>query len=571
MSFVELPSSNFSKDSHHMHPTKPPSSKDNGLNRRSFLKLGVAGGAAAVTLPRSVMGDPLPRVSSQPSPAPFELDEITIAELSAGMQSGKFTAVSIAEKYIARIEEVDRKGPALNSIIELNPDALEIARSLDAERKERGPRGPMHGIPVLVKDNIDTADRMATTAGSLALLGSKPPSDSFLVQQLRRAGAVILGKTNLSEWANIRSSHSTSGWSGRGGLTRNPYSLDRNCSGSSSGSGAAVSANLCAAALGTETDGSIVSPSSVNGIVGIKPTVGLVSRTGVVPISHSQDTPGPMARTVRDAAILLGALAGSDKEDKATLDSPAAIPPDYTKYLEARGLRGARFGVVRFYFGYHEGVDAVMQRALDTLKAEGAELVDPVEIEGFGKLGNAEDLVLQYELKADMNAYLARLGPNAPVHTLKDIIEFNEKNRKSEMPYFGQDLFIKAEGRGPLTSAEYLEALEKCRKLFRTDGIDAALAKNKLDALVAPTDSPAWLTDLVDGDHFLGGSSTGAAVAGYPSVTLPAGYVFGLPVGVSFFGTAWSEPTLLKLAYAFEQATKYRKPPQFLPSVDLHG
>ena len=554
-----------------MHPTKPPSSKDNGLNRRSFLKLGVAGGAAAVTLPRIVMGDPLPRVSSQPSPAPFELDESTIAELSAGMQSGKFTAVSIAEKYIARIEEVDRKGPALNSIIELNPDALEIARSLDAERKERGPRGPMHGIPVLVKDNIDTADRMATTAGSLALLGSKPPSDSFLVQQLRRAGAVILGKTNLSEWANIRSSHSTSGWSGRGGLTRNPYSLDRNCSGSSSGSGAAVSANLCAAAVGTETDGSIVSPSSVNGIVGIKPTVGLVSRTGVVPISHSQDTPGPMARTVRDAAILLGALAGSDKEDKATLDSPAAIPPDYTKYLEARGLRGARIGVVRFYFGYHEGVDAVMQRALDTLKAEGAELVDPVEIEGFGKLGNAEDLVLQYELKADMNAYLARLGPNAPVHTLKDIIEFNEKNRKSEMPYFGQDLFIKAEGRGPLTSAEYLEALEKCRKLFRTDGIDAALAKNKLDALVAPTDSPAWLTDLVDGDHFLGGSSTGAAVAGYPSVTLPAGYVFGLPVGVSFFGTAWSEPTLLKLAYAFEQATKYRKPPQFLPSVDLHG
>ena len=554
-----------------MHPTKPPSSKDNGLNRRSFLKLGVAGGAAAVTLPRIVMGDPLPRVSSQPSPAPFELDESTIAELSAGMQSGKFTAVSIAEKYIARIEEVDRKGPALNSIIELNPDALEIARSLDAERKERGPRGPMHGIPVLVKDNIDTADRMATTAGSLALLGSKPPSDSFLVQQLRRAGAVILGKTNLSEWANIRSSHSTSGWSGRGGLTRNPYSLDRNCSGSSSGSGAAVSANLCAAAVGTETDGSIVSPSSVNGIVGIKPTVGLVSRTGVVPISHSQDTPGPMARTVRDAAILLGALAGSDKEDKATLDSPAAIPPDYTQYLDARGLRGARIGVVRFYFGYHEGVDAVMQRALDTLKAEGAELVDPVEIEGFGKLGNAEDLVLQYELKADMNAYLARLGPNAPVHTLKDIIEFNEKNRKSEMPYFGQDLFIKAEGRGPLTSAEYLEALEKCRKLFRTDGIDAALAKNKLDALVAPTDSPAWLTDLVDGDHFLGGSSTGAAVAGYPSVTLPAGYVFGLPVGVSFFGTAWSEPTLLKLAYAFEQATKYRKPPQFLPSVDLHG
>ncbi len=549
-----------------MHPQK----NLHPYSRRGFLKTGIRGGAVAAALPFLPGFERGTSPEQQPNPIPsFEFDEVTISELSDGMKSGKYTARSIAEAFLRRIQEVDKAGPSLNSIIELNPDALSIADDLDREQKAKGPRGPMHGIPVLIKDNLDTADRMATTAGSLALVGSKPPADSFAVQQLRRAGAVILGKTNLSEWANIRSSHSTSGWSGRGGLTRNPYALDRNTSGSSSGSAAAVAASLCAAAVGTETDGSVVSPSSVNGIVGLKPTVGLVSRTGVVPISHTQDTPGPMARTVRDAAILLGALVGVDPEDKATLAGKGKTAADYTQLLDQGGLQGARIGVVRSYFGFHEGVDPLMNDALEAMKQAGAVLVDPVEIKSFGQLGNAEDLVLQYELKADMNAYLARLGPGAPMHTLKDLIEFNEKNKKTEMPYFGQDLFIKAEARGPLTSKEYLDAVEKCGKLMRDEGIDAAMEKNKLDALVAPTDSPAWLTDLVDGDHYLGGSSTAAAVAGYPSVTVPAGYVFGLPVGISFFGRAWSEALLLKLAYAFEQASKLRKPPRFLPSVVL--
>jgi len=540
------------------------------FSRRGFLRTGIAGGAAAALLPaltgvEKAMASPLPQAEIGPS----ELDEISIADLQEGMRSGKYTSRSLVQKYLERIDAIDKKGPGLNSLIELNPDALDIADTLDKERKEKGVRGPMHGIPVVIKDNLDTADKMATTAGSLALVGSKPPSDSFAVQQLRRAGAVILGKTNLSEWANIRSSHSTSGWSGRGGLTKNPYALDRNTSGSSSGTGAAVSASLCAVGVGTETDGSIVSPSSINGLVGIKPTVGLVSRTGVVPISHTQDTPGPMARSVRDAATLLGALTGVDPEDKATAASKGKIQADYTKFLDAGGLKGARLGIVRSYFGFHEGVDVLMNNAIDILKRQGATLVDPVDIKSFAKLGNAEEIVLMYELKADMNNYLARLGPDAPVHTLKEIIDFNEKNKKTEMPYFGQDFFVKAEAKGPLTSKEYVDALAKCRRLTRKEGIDAAVKKHKLDALVAPTDSPAWLTDLVDGDHFLGGSSTAAAVAGYPSITVPAGYVFGLPVGISFFGLAWSEAKLIKLAYAFEQATKFRKPPKFLPTVNL--
>ncbi|HEY6952694.1 MAG TPA: amidase, partial [Bacteroidota bacterium] len=491
------------------------------FSRRGFLKTGITGGVAAAVLP-ALTGARRPSNPSQPSfrVEPFDLEEMGISEMQEGMNAGKYTSRSLVQKYLDRIEAIDRQGPALHSIIELNPDALDIADALDKERKEKGARGPMHGIPVVIKDNIDTADKMATTAGSLALVGSKPPADSFLVRQLRSAGAVIIGKTNLSEWANIRSSHSTSGWSGRGGLTKNPYALDRNTSGSSSGTGSAVSANLCAAGVGTETDGSIVSPSSINGLVGIKPTVGLVSRTGVVPISHTQDTPGPMARTVRDAAILLGALTGVDPEDKATAARKGKSLTDYTKFLDANGLQGARIGVARFFFGFHEEVDVIMNKALEVLKQQGATVIDPVETKSFGQLGNAEELVLHYELKADMNAYLARLGPNAPVHTLKEIIEFNEKNRKTEMPYFGQDTFIKAEARGPLTSKEYLAALEKCRKLTRKEGIDAAMKKYKLDALLAPTDSPAWLTDLVDGDHFLGGSSTAAAVAGYPSITV---------------------------------------------------
>jgi amidase len=528
--------------------------------------------AAAVAAPLR----PMIREARENSPAgrsaevlSFEFDEATIADLQDAMKSGKCTARSIAEKYLARIDQIDKHGPALNSVIEVNPDALAIAEALDKERKDKGPRGPLHGIPVLIKDNIDTADGMMTTAGSLALVGSKPPKDSIVAQKLREAGAVIIGKTNLSEWANIRSEHSTSGWSGRGGQTKNPYALDRNPCGSSSGSGAGVSANLCLAAVGTETDGSIVCPSSRNGIVGIKPTVGLVSRTGIIPISHSQDGAGPMCRTVRDAAVVLGVLTGVDPEDSATVDSNEKLYTDYTQFLKADGLRGARIGVVRKNFGFSEAVDRIMEDALDAMKKHGAILVDPADIETAGKFRDTELTVFLYELKADLNVYLARLGPNAPVKTLKDIIDFNERNKGKEMPFFGQDIFLKAEEKGPLTSQEYLDALQKNHQLARKEGIDALMDKNNLDALVAPTGGPAWLTDHVVGDHFGGGSSSAAAVAGYPSITVPAGFVFGLPVGISFFGRAWSEPELLRVAYAFEQTTRVRKAPRFLPSVEL--
>jgi len=540
--------------------------------RRDFLKAGIAGGVLAAVSPVYAAQE---KMRKQQAPAPEvgrgELDEATIGDLADAMKSGRYTSRAITERYLSRIEAMDRNGPGLHSVIELYPDALAIADAMDAERREKGPRGPLHGIPVLIKDNIDTADRMSTTAGSLALVGSRPPADAFLVRRLRGAGAVLLGKTNLSEWANIRSNHSTSGWSGRGGLTKNPYALDRNTPGSSSGSGAADSANLGAVAVGTETDGSIVSPSSINGIVGIKPTVGLVSRTGIVPISHSQDTAGPMARTVRDAAILLGVLAEPDPEDAATGDASRSSVPDYTVGLQPDGLRGARIGVVRRYLGYHPGVDAMMNEALDLLKSRGAILVDPADIDTIGKFDDTEFTVLLYELKADMAAYLARLGPGAPVHTLNDIIQYNDRHASEEMPYFGQETFLKADEKGGLSSKEYIDALAANHRLARTEGIDAVMDKFKLDALVAPTDAPAWLTDLVDGDHFLGGSSTAAAVAGYPSITVPAGFVFGLPVGVSFFGRAWSESSLIRLAYAFEQATLHRKPPRFLPTVDLRG
>lgn len=542
-----------------------------GLSRRSFLRAasGVVGGAQFAGL----AGIPSASAIAASSPA-FELEEITIRELQEGMQSGKFSARSVAEKYLERIEKLDRpggKGPGVNSVIELNPDALQIARDLDRERRDRGPRGPMHGIPVLIKDNIGTADRMMTTAGSLALVGSKPPNDSFVARRLREAGAVILGKSNLSEWANIRSSHSTSGWSARGGLTRNPYALDRNACGSSSGSGAATSANFCAVAVGTETDGSIVCPSSANGLVGIKPTVGVVSRQGIVPISHTQDTAGPMARTVADAAILLGTLAGIDPDDTATQAGQGRAEADYSRYLDVKGLGGARIGVARKFFGIGEAVDKLMEEALAAMKGQGAILVDPADIPTLGKFGDSEFDVLLYELKADLNKYLDGLGPNAPVHTLAEIIAFNEKNRDREMPYFGQDIFLKAEAKGPLTEKAYLDALANNQKLSRADGIDAVMDKFRLDAIVAPTGGPAWITDLIDGDHDSGGSSSPAAVAGYPNINVPAGFVFGLPVGISFFGRAYSEPALIRIAYAFEQATRFRRAPQFLESVRLAG
>ncbi len=532
------------------------------LTRRQLVAAGVAGGLVAALPPAFAS-------SAAAVDRPFDLAETTIADLQQGMQSGKLTARSIAEKYLSRIEALDRSGPTLRSVLELNPDALAIADALDRERKAKGPRGLLHGIPVLIKDNIDTADRMATTAGSLALVGSKRSKDAFVVRRLREAGAVVLGKTNLSEWANIRSSTSTSGWSGRGGLTRNPYALDRNPCGSSSGSGVAVAANLCAVAVGTETDGSIVSPSSANGIVGIKPTVGLLSRSGIIPISHSQDTPGPMARTVLDAAILLGALAGQDADDDATAAPERKAALNYAAFLEPGGLKGARIGVARNYFGFLDSVDAVMGDALLAMKKQGAELIDPADIPNMDKIGDAESLVLRFELKADLNAYLARLGPGAPVKSLKDVIEFNEKHAKKEMPWFGQDSFVKAEAKGPLTSYEYLEALAKCRRLSRAEGIDAVMDKHKLDAFVAPTLGPACVTDFLNGDRWLGESSTAAAVAGYPSITVPAGFVFGLPIGLSFFGRAWSEAVLLRLAFAFEQTTKLRKPPRFLATADL--
>ncbi len=541
--------------------------------RRKFLQASLIGGAAAAIAPplRPLINEVRDR-SLPPAPAEvpaFEFDEITIADLQDAMKSGKYTARSITEKYLARIDQIDKQGPALNSVIETNPDAFSIADSLDKERKEKGPRGPLHGIPVMIKDNIDTADRMMTTAGSLALVGSKPPKDSSVAQKLRDAGAVILCKTNLSEWANIRSEHSTSGWSGRGGQTKNPYALDRNPCGSSAGSGAGVSANLGAAAIGTETDGSIVCPSSTNGVVGIKPTVGLVSRTGIIPISHSQDTAGPMCRTVRDAAILLGVLTGLDAEDAATSDSRERAYTDYTQFLKANGLRGARIGVLRRAFGHLPAVDKIIENALEAMKQQGAILVDPATIETAGKFGDSEFTVLLYELKADLNAYLTRLGPNAPMKTLQDVIDFNERNREKEMPFFGQDTFLKAQEKGPLTTQEYLDAVQKNHELARKEGIDATMDKNNLDALVAPTGGPAWVIDHVNGDFFGGGSSSTAAVAGYPNITVPAGYVFGLPVGISFFGRAWSEPVLIRLAYAFEQATKVRKAPRFLPHVEL--
>ena len=540
--------------------------------RRDFLKCGGLAGAAVLAGPlvRGETGN-VAGARSDRGPGSFELDEIGILDLQKAMESGTETARSIAEKYLARIEEIDKRGPALNAVIELNPDALKIAEALDAERRAGRARGPMHGIPILIKDNIDTADRMTTTAGSLALSGSVAARDAFVVRRLREAGAVLLGKTNLSEWANFRSNRSSSGWSGRGGQTRNPYALDRNPCGSSSGSGVAVSASLCAAAVGTETDGSIVCPCSTNGIVGIKPTLGLVSRSGIIPIAHSQDTAGPMARTVEDAAVLLAALAGADPADTAAGGIAGIIHPDYTKFLDPNGLKGARIGVARKFFGFHEKVDGLMEEAIGVMKRLGAAVVDPADIPTTGKFDSSEYEVLLYEFKADLNAYLAGLGPNGQVRSLKQLIEFNESHRERELPFFGQEVFIEAEAKGPLTDKAYRKALSGNLRMSRKEGIDRVMDRFKLDALIAPTGGPAWPTDLINGDHFSGGCSTPAAVAGYPHVTVPAGFVFGLPVGISFFGRAFTEQRLISLAYAFEQAACHRHPPEFLETADLGG
>jgi len=539
------------------------------MDRRDFLQTSAA--ASALALSATTVGcegaDSDPQRATAAAAPTFELEESTIAELREAMVSGRLSARAITELYLARIQAVDQAGPTLRSVMEVNPEALDIADALDRERAAGNLRGPLHGIPVLVKDNLESLDRMRTTAGSLALEGATPPADSFVVQRLREAGAVLLGKANLSEWANFRSTGSSSGWSSRGGQCRNPYVLDRNPCGSSSGSGAAVSANLAAAAVGTETDGSIVCPSTACGIVGVKPTVGLVSRTGIVPISHTQDTAGPMARTVTDAAILLGAMTGVDPADPATNPSLANRQVDYTTFLDPTGLRGTRIGVARQFFGRIPAVDRVMEDALAAMRRAGAELVDPADIPHVDELGDPELEVLLYEFKADLNAYLARLGPSAPVKTLAELIAWNETNRDRVMPWFGQELFEMAEEKGPLTTPEYVEAHEGNLRLSRAEGIDRVLAEHRLDAIVAPTGGPAWTTDLVHGDHHYAGSSTPAAVAGYPSVTVPAGYIHGLPVGISFIGAAWSEPLLLRLAFAFEQETRIRRPPRFLPTL----
>ena len=530
------------------------------MKRRNFVKLGLLFGAGGIIdADAAAVGA---EASVDHSSSHSSVVEADVTALQAQMAAGKFTAVALTERYLERIKAIDKSGPKLNAIIELNPDAIAIARALDVERKTKGARGPLHGIPVLIKDNIATADKMQTTAGSLALVGAKAPRDAFLVTQLRAAGAVILGKTNLSEWANMRSSRSTSGWSGRGGQTKNPYALDRNCSGSSSGSGAAVAASLAAVAVGSETDGSIVSPSSLCGLVGLKPTLGLISRDGIVPISHSQDTAGPMTRTVTDAAILLTALAGEDSRDAATAGTKQHAT-DYTKFLDKNGLKGARIGVVRNAMSSNMRQQAIVDAALDVLKQQGAVLID-VEVPNMDKYGNTETDVLLYELKADLNSYLAEFGKGSAATSLAAVIEFNQKNRAKEMPYFDQELMVKAQEKGDLNSPEYLAALKNNHQYSRTEGIDQVMKEHQLDALFASTGGPAFITDYVNGDHTIDGFSSPAAVAGYPHITVPAGLFAGLPVGVSFVAGAYAEGTIIKLAYAYEQASKKRSAPKYL-------
>jgi len=504
------------------------------------------------------------------------MEEMTILELQEKMRSGEYSVRTITEMYLERIEEIDRQGPKLNAIIELNPDALEIADSLDAERKEKGARGPMHGIPVVLKDNINTGDRMMTTAGSLALVGSIALRDSFVAQKLREAGAIILGKANLTEWANFRGRNSIDGWSSRGGLTLNPYALDRNPGGSSSGSAVAVAANLCSVAVGTETDGSIVCPASACSIVGIKPTVGLVSRSGIIPISYSQDTAGPMARTVSDAAILLGAMTGMDTRDPATQESDGKSCTDYTSFLDPNGIQGARIGVARMLFGFDDRVDKIIKGCIEEMKRLGAEIIDPAKPAKTWRmtkrLNQIRTRVITHEFKTGLANYLAELRENAVVHSLKEIIEFNEQNKEKVMPYFGQEALLRAEKQRPLKDEYYKATVQEIRRLVGADGIDALIHQYRLDAIIAPTVGPPHLNDFISVAYSrMGGSSSPAAMAGYPHISIPAGYMYGLPVGISFFAGAYQEPQLIKLAFAFEQVAKVRRPPQFPPTANLES
>ncbi|MFP4093735.1 MAG: amidase [Cyclobacteriaceae bacterium] len=539
------------------------------MNRRKFIQNTTLGSFAltSITLPAcqpQTSGTAAP-VNSENVPA-FELEEMTVREVQQAMEEGRYTAEAITQLYLDRIEQVDKAGPTLNSVIEVNPEALEIARKLDQERAEGKVRGPLHGIPVMLKDNIDTGDQMQTTAGSLALEGHRAATDAPIAQQLRDAGAIILGKTNLSEWANFRSTRSSSGWSSRGGQTRNPYSLDRNPCGSSSGSGAAVSANLCMLAVGTETNGSIVCPSNANGVVGIKPTLGLLSRSGIIPIAHSQDTAGPMARNVTDATIMLGVMTGEDARDAATQTADRKVYDDYTQFLQADSLQGKRIGIWRGAMGFHEKVDELMETAIQLMKDKGATLVDLEEVTSGDNVGKAGFDVLLYEFKADLNKYLEE-HPDAPRRSLEEIIAFNKENAEKAMPYFQQEILEMAQEKGDLNSPEYLEALEKIKQGSGKNGIDKVMEEHQLDAIAAPTGGPAWPIDLITGDHGLGGSSSPAARAGYPNITVPNGFVHGLPVGISFFGKAWTEAVIIGIAYAYEQATQHRKAPQFLEKV----
>jgi len=522
------------------------------MKRRNFFKTAALVSGTLAVAPLNSCVQPPVKNSVPEDYSAFELNEVTIAQLQSKMSSGALTSEEITWKYLDRIERIDKSGSQLRAVIEVNPDAIDIARKLDAERKSGKIRGPLHGIPVLIKDNIDTGDRMQTTAGSLALVGAPAPDDAIIIGKLRESGAVLLGKTNLSEWANFRSTHSSSGWSGRGGQVRNPFCTDRSPCGSSSGTGAAVSANLCAIGIGTETDGSIVCPSGINGVVGIKPTVGLWSGDGIIPISHSQDTAGPMARSVSDAAILLGVLSEKNQ--------------DYSKALDINGLKNARIGIASDFFGFHTGVEKLMADAIQTLKNAGAIIVENLKFENQKEWGKLEWQVLISEFKADLNAYLkSRSG--LKVKSLADLIEFNKANADAELKWFVQEIFEDAEKTKGLSDPVYVEALSKVQEMTRKNGIDLLMDQHQLDALIAPTNGPSWTIDLVNGDHFGGGSSEPAAISGYPNISVPAGYVQGLPVGISFFGRAWSESTLIKLAFAYEQATKHRKAPGFLKEI----